>query len=46
MVSSIVHLDQVGFIPGRLSSNIMRRAFQIMLVLEASLGKSPSLQHH
>lgn len=28
-VTSIIHPDQIGFIPGHLSSNNMRRAFQI-----------------
>ena len=39
VVSSVVHLDQVGFIPGRLSSNNMRRVFQIML--KASSSNAP-----
>lgn len=38
VVQSIVYLDQVGFIPGCLSSNNMRRVFQI--ILEASSSKS------
>ena len=31
-VSTLIHLDQVGFIPGQLLSNNMRRLMQIMQV--------------
>lgn len=41
VVPSLVHLDQVGFIPGRLSSNNMRRLFQVML--KASSLQSPAI---
>lgn len=42
VVSTLIHLDQVGFIPGRLSSNNMRRLLQIMHVA-SSLQRS---QYH
>lgn len=35
VVSSIVHIDQVGFIPGRLASNNMRRLFRVLLGAES-----------
>lgn len=41
VVPTIVHIDQVGFIPGRLSSNNMRRVFQVMH--KASTSKSPAI---
>lgn len=39
VVSNLIHLDQVGFIPGRLLSNNMRRLLQIMHM--ASSPQSP-----
>ena len=36
VVPSVVHLDQVGFIPGHQSSNNMRRVFQIILKASSS----------
>ena len=41
VVPSIIHIDQVGFIPGRLSSNNMRRIFQVML--EAEVSPEPAI---
>ena len=41
VVPAIIHVDQVGFIPGRISSNNMRRIFQVML--EADFGSSPAI---
>ncbi len=36
VISSLIHVDQVGFIKGRLASNNMRRLLQVMLRAEAS----------
>ena len=41
VVPSIIHFDQVGFVPGRSSSNNMRKVFHVLL--EASHGKIPAI---
>ena len=41
VITSLVHIDQVGFIPGRSSANNMRRSLQVML--KASSHQCPAV---